>query len=57
MAISINGKHRINMEISPTASKEVILETARSVASRWLENMTMVKEIVVPNKLVNFVVR
>jgi leucyl-tRNA synthetase len=57
MGVSINGKNRTQIEVSPSASKDEILAIAKEEAAKWLEGMTIVKEIVVPNKLVNLVVK
>jgi len=57
LAVSVNGKHRANIEISLSASKEEIISIAKSRVSKWLEGVSIVKEIVVPNKLVNLVVK
>ena len=57
MGVSINGKNRTQIEVSPSASKDEILAIAKEEASKWLEDVTIVKEIVVPNKLVNLVVK
>ncbi len=55
--VMIGGKKRTQIEVSPSASQEEILETAKEAGSKWLEGMTVVKEIVVPNKLVNLAVK
>jgi len=57
LAITINGKKRTQVEVSPTASKEEILVVAKEAGAKWLEGMDIIKEIVVPNKLVNLVVK
>tara|TARA_B110000046_G_scaffold184996_1_gene225152 strand:+ start:1064 stop:3532 length:2469 start_codon:yes stop_codon:yes gene_type:complete len=59
LAITINGKKRGEIEVSPDASKEEILELAKAtqVAKKWIDGKEMIKEIVVPNKLVNLVVK
>jgi len=57
MAVSINGKPRAQIEVAPTASKDEIIEIAKLAVPKWLESKTVVKEIVVPNKLVNLVVK
>ena len=57
LAITINGKKRAEVEVSPSATKEEILSQAKEVASKWLEGKELIKEIVVPNKLVNLVVK
>ncbi|MDD3774985.1 MAG: leucine--tRNA ligase [Sulfurovaceae bacterium] len=55
--ISVNGKNRGELEISPSASSDEIIMAAKEAVSKWLEGMSIVKEIVVPNKLVNLVVK
>ncbi len=55
--IMIGGKKRTEIHVSPSASKEEILVTAKEAGAKWLENMQIVKEIVVPNKLVNLAVK
>ncbi len=57
LAITINGKKRTEIAVSPDTSKEDILIIAREAGSKWLEGMSIIKEIVVPNKLVNLVVK
>lgn len=59
LAITINGKKRGEIEVSPDATKEEILELAKAteVAKKWIEGKEMIKEIIVPNKLVNLVVK
>ncbi len=59
IAIQVNGKLRGTIDVNVTASKEQILKSAKEEkkASGYLENMEIIKEIYVPNKLVNFVVK
>ncbi|MGE4419602.1 MAG: leucine--tRNA ligase [Sulfurimonas sp.] len=57
LGVSINGKSRCEIEVTPDASKESILEAAKEKAQKWLEGKTLVKEILVPKKLVNLVVK
>ena len=57
MAVSINGKPRAQIEVSPDATKEEILDIARAAVPKWLEGKSIVKEIVVPGRLVNLVVK
>ena len=56
-AVSINGKRRSEIEVMADASKEEILKVAKQKGAKWLDGMEIVKEIVVPNKLVNFVIK
>lgn len=55
--VMIGGKKRTEVEVSPSASKDEILVAAKVAGAKWLEGMTIVKEIVVPNKLVNLAVK
>jgi len=57
LAITINGKKRTEIEVTPGASNEEVLAVAKEKSKKWLENATIIKEIVVPNKLVNFVIK
>jgi leucyl-tRNA synthetase len=55
--VMIGGKKRTEVEISPSATQEEILTMAKEAGAKWLEGMIIVKEIVVPNKLVNLAVK
>ena len=57
LAVTINGKKRTQIEVDAAASKEEILSTAKEAGAKWLEGMSIIKEIVVPNKLVNLVAK
>jgi leucyl-tRNA synthetase len=59
LALTINGKKRGEIEVSSSATKEEILEVAKSseIAKKWIKDKNIIKEIVVPNKLVNIVVK
>ena len=57
LGVSINGKRRCEIEIAIDESKESIIKLAKEKAAKWLEGKTIVKEIVVPKKLVNLVVK
>ncbi|NQY20557.1 MAG: leucine--tRNA ligase [Campylobacteraceae bacterium] len=57
LAVTINGKKRSEIEVPLNTSKEEILKLAKEVASKWLEDKEIIKEIVVPNKLVNIVIK
>lgn len=56
MAITINGKRRGEIKVDLTSSNEEILNLAKAEVAKWIEGKTILKEIVVPKKLVNFVV-
>ncbi len=55
--VAVNGKNRGEIEVEANASKDDIIKTAKEALSKWLEGKEIVKEIVVPNKLVNIVVK
>jgi len=59
LAITVNGKKRGEIEVSPNASKEEVLSIAKENENtkKWIDGKEIIKEIVVPNKLVNLVVK
>ena len=59
MAVQINGKLRATIVVPAGAEKDVVLATAMNEerVSSAVEGKTVVKEILVPNKILNLVVR
>jgi leucyl-tRNA synthetase len=57
LGVAINGKRRCEIEVAVDEAKENIIDEAKEMASKWLEGKEIIKEIVVPKKLVNFVVK
>jgi len=57
LGVAVNGKRRGEIEVSADASKDTIIKSAKERVSKWLEGKNIIKEIVVPNKLVNLVVK
>ena len=57
LGVSINGKRRTEIEVAIDESKENIITLAKDAAAKWLEGKTIIKEIVVPKKLVNIVIK
>ena len=59
LAVTVNGKKRGEIEVSPSASKEEILSIAKENdnTKKWIDGKELIKEIVVPHKLVNLVVK
>ena len=55
IALQINGKFRDNLVIGAEDSKDAVLTKAKEVLASRLEGKTVVKEIYVPNKIVNIV--
>jgi leucyl-tRNA synthetase len=59
IAVQVNGKLRGSMNIPTNLDKEETLRLAKELdnVKKYLENTTIIKEIVVPNKIVNIVVK
>jgi leucyl-tRNA synthetase len=57
LGISINGKRRAEIEVAVDETDENIIAMAKVSAAKWLEGATIIKEIVVPKKLVNLVIK
>jgi leucyl-tRNA synthetase len=59
VVIQVNGKLRDRLEVPVGAARDDVLSLARAAhnAVRFLEGKQVVKEVYVPGKLVNFVVR
>ncbi|MBQ9880514.1 MAG: hypothetical protein IJM45_08800, partial [Clostridia bacterium] len=57
LAVQVNGKLRGVFKIRADAAEEEIKAAAAEAAAAALKNMTVVKTIVIKNKIVNFVVR
>mgnify|MGYP004463816545 FL=1 len=59
LAVQVNGKVRGTTTIALNSSNEEMLKCAKELSNvlKYLEGKTIVKEIVIPNKIVNIVVR
>jgi leucyl-tRNA synthetase len=59
LPVQVNGKLRGKVSVPADASQEVILKEARAAEAvkPWIDGKTIAKEIYVPGKLVNLVVR
>lgn len=57
LAVQINGKLRGNVTVPRGSVQELVQAEAQILASKWLENTTVVKVIFVPDRLINFVVK
>ncbi|MBN2815570.1 MAG: leucine--tRNA ligase [Campylobacterales bacterium] len=57
LGISVNGKRRGEVEVAIDATEQDVLVAAKEVVAKWLEGKEIVKEIVVPKKLVNIVIK
>jgi leucyl-tRNA synthetase len=59
VVLQVNGKVRSRIMMSKDATKDAMLAAAKSDAKlkEWIDGKTVVKEIVVPGRLVNIVVK
>ena len=59
MVVQVNGKVRGKMEVSTSTTKDEMLSLAKEIdnVKNYLDGHEVVKEIVVPNKLVNIVIK
>ncbi|WP_086287638.1 leucine--tRNA ligase [Campylobacter sp. P0085] len=57
LAITINGKRRAEIEIDKSLSDQEIINQAKIAVSKWIGSSEIIKEIYVPNKLVNIVIK
>ena len=55
--VQVNGKKRAEISVSPDLSKEEILKIAKEAVKKYIESKEIVKEILVPNRIVNIVVK
>ncbi len=57
-AVTINGKIRAQISVLvDNNNKDYVLRLAKNEAAKWIEGKTIVKEIFVPNKIVNIVIK
>jgi len=57
IVVSVNGKRVKDFVVPTNISESDLTERAKSVAEKQLSGATIIKTIVVPKKLVNFVVK
>ncbi len=57
LAVQVNGKLRARIVMPAEASKELVLDQAKQEVASHLEGKTILKEVVVPGRLVNFVIK
>lgn len=57
IVVSVNGKRANDFSVSADISEADLIEIARQNATKQLDGATIIKTIVVPKKLVNFVVK
>ena len=57
LAVTVNGKKRSEIEVETSISKDEALRLGKQSVAKWLEGSELLKEIYVPNKLINLVVK
>jgi leucyl-tRNA synthetase len=57
MVVQVNGKLRGNITVKRGLPDDEVEDAAQEVVLKWLEGKQIVKVIVVPGKLVNFVIK
>ena len=59
IVVQVNGKIKTKLNIPVESEKNAVLDMAKADANvaKAIENMNIIKEIYVPNKLVNLVVK
>ena len=57
LVVSVNGKRAAEFSMPTTATEADIIAAAKVAAGAKLDGATIIKTIVVPNKLVNFVIK
>ena len=55
--MSLNGKTRATVEVPTDADKDAILAAGKEAIASRLEGFSIVKEIYVPKKIINIVVK
>ena len=57
IAVQINGKTREVIKISKDADKDTAITAGKEASAKWIDGKTIIKEIYVPGKIVNIVVK
>lgn len=57
IAIQVNGKTRGFVHAAPGTNQAIVEEQARVEIAKWLENVTVIKIIFVPDKMISFVIK
>jgi leucyl-tRNA synthetase len=57
LALTLNGKKRAQIEVPKDISKDDILELAKIKLEKWIMDKEIIKEIYVPDRLVNIVIK
>jgi leucyl-tRNA synthetase len=55
--VQVNGKKRAEISLPAEISKEEALKAAKEAVSKYIEGKEVVKEIFVPKRIINIVVK
>lgn len=56
IAVQVNGKVRATIEVTESETASDVIQKAKMVVGKWVENMRVVKEMYVPGRIVSLVV-
>ena len=57
VAVQVNGKTREVVKVSKDIDKDGAINAGKEAVAKWLEGATIVKEIYIPGKIVNIVIK
>jgi leucyl-tRNA synthetase len=57
LVLTLNGKKRDQVEVLKNISKDEVLTLAKIKLEKWIMGKEIIKEIYVPNRLVNIVIK
>ena len=57
VAVQVNGKTREVVKVPKDVDKDAAISAGKEAAAKWLEGATVIKEIYVPGKIVNIVIK
>ena len=57
LGVAVNGKRRAEIEVDTGIEKDEIISIAKESIAKWLEGKIIIKEILVPSKMVNLVIK
>ena len=57
VAVQVNGKTREVVKVSKDIDKDGAINAGKEAVSKWLDGATIVKEIYIPGKIVNIVIK
>ena len=57
VAVQVNGKTREVVKVSKDIDKDGAINAGKEAVSKWLEGATIVKEIYIPGKIINIVIK